>query len=68
MLCYPLSGGGGVGGGIFVRNCSLEIEVKDLVINRKLIFRWILKKYILRAGISFIVVVIGFGGERLWAL
>jgi hypothetical protein len=60
-----VSGGGVV---VFFQNCSLEIQVKDLVINRKLIFRWILKKCAWRTGISFIVVLRGFGGERLWAL
>jgi hypothetical protein len=44
---------------VFVQNCSLEIQLKDLVINRKLILRWILKKYVLSARILFIVVVIG---------
>jgi len=90
--------GGGRGGGGWVQICSLEIQMKDLVINplinaelnpichllallahnifnvsglrvnRKLIFRWILKEYVLRVGISFIVVVIGFGVERCWDL
>ena len=43
-------------------------HVSGLRVNRKLIFRWVLNKYVLGAGISFIVVVIGFDRERLWAV
>jgi hypothetical protein len=47
---------------MFIKNYSLEISVKDLVVYRRLIFRWILKKWGLRAGILFIIVVkIAFG-------